>query len=415
VYRDRGTRTLEGPGGERFEHLFIIDKQRGRLEIGRRTSGVPRLAVFGDSVSWGYGVREWSDIWPEQLVRELARETNTTHQLALVAAPGRNMGEHYAEMRQLKSELRPDVLIYQWYVNDLEVASTRPDAERVWHRWPWHQALRSHSYLYFFVDNRLSMFLPPPTRSYRDYILQDFSPASVEWAEFERYFHSFAMHAKEIAPRRLMVLYPQVPYTGEYPLRPIHERMRALAAPHTLSIAPSNWVRAAGALEQRGDALWKQVVQVPAGTTGPAVETRPYYFGDGPLEVRVTLSVTAGAAAELGVLEALDAETDRLLGQQPLVVDPGRSGWQEVPVALTLRGTQDNPTRLRISLVKSPDVSLASIDVPVDYGLSVVDLTESLNTFDTHASIFDAHPNERAHRVIAEQVLRALRQPDPAP
>jgi hypothetical protein len=411
VYRDRGTQTLEGPGGERFEHLYIIDQQRGRFEIGQRTSGVPRLAVFGDSVSWGYGVRDWSDIWPELLVRGLARETNTTHQLALVAAPGRNMGEHYAEMRQLKSDLRPDVLIYQWYVNDLEVASTRPDAERPWHRWPWHQSLRSHSYLYFFLDNRLSMFLPPPTRSYRDYILQDFYQGSVEWSEFERYFHSFAVHAREIAPRRLMVLYPQVPFSGDYPLQPIHDRMRALAAPHTLSIAPSNWIRMAGALQPREDAVWRQAVQVPAGTTGPVVETRPYYFGDGTLEVFVKLDATAAATADIGVVEAFDDVTNQLLDRRALVIDPGKSGWQDARVGLDLRGTNGNLTRLRVALADSPGVSLASIDVPVDYGLEVVDLTAALNTFDTHASIFDAHPNARAHQVIAEEVLEVLRRP----
>jgi hypothetical protein len=411
VYRDRGARTLEGPGGQRFEHLFIIEQQRGRFEIGRRTSGVPRLVVFGDSVSWGYGVRDWSDIWPERLVRDLARETNTTHQLALVAAPGRNIGEHYAEILALKDDLRPDVLIYQWYVNDLEVASTRPDAERPWHRWPWHQPLRSHSYLYFFLDNRLSMFLPPPMRSYRDYILQDFSPGSVEWAEFERYFHGFARHAQEIAPRQLLVLYPQVPFRGAYPLQPIHDRMRALAGPHTLSIAPSNWIRMAGVLEPREEARWHQVVQVPAGTAGPVVETRPYYFGDGSIEMSVRLSATAGATADIGTLEAFDAVTNQLLDQQPLVLDPGKSGWQDAPVRVDLRGTHGNLTRFRISLKPSPGVALASIDVPVDYGFEVVDLTDALNTFDTHASIFDAHPNERAHQVIADQILRALESP----
>ena len=38
----------------------------------------------------------------------------------------------------------------------------------------------------------------------------------------------------------------------------------------------------------------------------------------------------------------------------------------------------------------------------------VLDLAEPLNHFNTHASLFDAHPNEAAHRVIAEQVRRVL-------
>jgi len=185
--------------------------------------------------------------------------------------------------------------------------------------------------------------------------------------------------------------------------------MRALAAPHQMSIAPSTWIRMAGVLQPREDAVWRQVVQVPAGTTGPVVETRPYYFGDGPLELFVRLHATAGATLDIGVLEAFDAVTNQLLDQRPLVLARGQTGWQDAQVRLNLRGTNGNLTRLRIALAQPPDVAIASIDVPVDYGLEVVDLTDALNTFDTHASIFDAHPNARAHRAIAEQVLGALR------
>jgi hypothetical protein len=38
----------------------------------------------------------------------------------------------------------------------------------------------------------------------------------------------------------------------------------------------------------------------------------------------------------------------------------------------------------------------------------MVDLTSDLNTFNTHTSIFDAHPNESAHKLIAERVFQAL-------
>ena len=52
----------------------------------------------------------------------------------------------------------------------------------------------------------------------------------------------------------------------------------------------------------------------------------------------------------------------------------------------------------------------SSIDIPVDYGFTVVDVTEPLSTFNTHASMFDAHPNERAHAVW-RKVLAALERP----
>ena len=101
-----------------------------------------------------------------------------------------------------------------------------------------HDWLRRHSYLYFFLDNRFNQLLPAPERSYVDYILQDFQPGSAEWTEFERYFHAFAIQAKAIASRRIMLLYPQVPFRDRYPLQPVHDRMKAMAAPHVLAIPP---------------------------------------------------------------------------------------------------------------------------------------------------------------------------------
>src|SRR6185312_6411885 len=102
--------------------------------------------------------------------------------------------------------------------------------------------------------------IPPPDRSYADYILQDFGPGSAEWTEFERYFHAFAMEARALAPRRLMLLYPQVPYRDRYPLQPVHDRMKAMAAPHLLSIPPVAWVRAGGTLQPDANAPWHQTL-----------------------------------------------------------------------------------------------------------------------------------------------------------
>lgn len=66
--------------------------------------------------------------------------------------------------------------------------------------------------------------------------------------------------------------------------------------------------------------------------------------------------------------------------------------------------------RLRLTSGGTLAFEVASIDIPVDYSFKVVDLTETLNSFNTHASIFDAHPNERAQKIIAEKVFEALKE-----
>src|SRR5688500_4497881 len=303
IYRDQGKATLGGPGGHSFEHLYIKNEERGRFDTGPRRPGIQRLMVVGDSISWGLGVRDWSAVWTERLAEALERK-GAPVEMAVLAEPGRDMWEHMAVVHEWGNRVQPDVLIYQWYVNDIEVVERRPRFHRAWQRWSQHDRVRNFSYLYYFLDHIAASRLPQPDRSYTEYILQDFQPGSYAWAEFERAFHSFATRAREAAPTRLIVLYPQVPFSGPYPLQPIHDRMRTLAGPHQLSIPPAGLVPVAGAMEPQPDAAWKQVVRVPAGAAGPVVETRDYYVSEGGLDVGLRLmcdsrsGVPAGLAAD---------------------------------------------------------------------------------------------------------------------
>jgi hypothetical protein len=103
----------------------------------------------------------------------------------------------------------------------------------------------------------------------------------------------------------------------------------------------------------------------------------------------------------------VDAMNDDLLARAPLSTAPG--AWHEVAVHMTTP-ERAHLVRLRVSGNGQTPFSVARVAFPVDYGMQVVDVTASLNTFNTHASIFNAHPNERAHRVIAEKVLESLRK-----
>ena len=408
IYRDQGRATLGGPGGHSFQHLYIKNQERGRFDTGPRRPGVRRLMVVGDSISWGLGVRDWSAIWTERLAQALEQKGGPV-EMAVLAEPGRDMWEHMAVVQEWGSRVQPDVLIYQWYVNDIEVVEHRPRFHRAWQRWSQHEQARNSSYLYFFLDHMAASWLPQPERSYTEYMLQDFGPGTYAWAEFERAFHSFATRAREAAPTRLMVLYPQVPFRGAYPLQPIHDRMRTLAGPHQLSIPPAGLVPAAGTIEPQPDAAWKQVVRVQAGAAGPVIETRDYYMSEGVLDVAVRLTCDSPSSGPaILTLEAVDNVTNQIVGRGWSDVDVKARGWQQLSMRIDVRGTNGHSVRFRLVSPGALALSLASIDIPVDYGFTVVDITEPLNTFNTHASMFDAHPNEQAHAVIAQEVLAAL-------
>lgn len=408
-YRDEGRRTLGGPGGRQFDHDTIDGELRGRRDVGPKTPGVPRLMVIGDSITYGLGVRDWRETWPERLVQRL-EEDGKKHELAVFAVPGDDIPQHLEKMREWGDRVRPDALIYQWYVNDIEAISHRPDLTRAWQRWAWHGALQRSSYLYYIVDYRLAQWLPAPGRTYVDYLRSDFAPGTMEWAEFERQFHEFATRAMVAAPRRIMALYPQVPFRGAYPLQPLHERMRTLAGAHTLEIPPAAWTRSGGSITPEATAPWKQVFAVPARSAAGVVETGEYVFVSGPLTIELVVErATAEESAEsFATLQLLAAETNHVLAETPVRLATPPGTLSSVSASFTLPGRGLQRVRLRLQSSGRDGWALADLRVAVDYGFQVVDLSQPLNALQTHASAFDAHPNEAAHRVIADALVAAL-------
>jgi hypothetical protein len=408
-YRDAGRRTLNGPGGLQFEHDTIDGELRGRRDVGPKRPGLRRIMVIGDSITYGLGVRDWRQTWPE-LVAQRLEAAGQGHEMAVFAFPGQDIVQHVQVMREWAARVAPDVLLYQWYVNDIEAISHRPDFTRVWQRLPWHGWLRRTSYAYFVLDHRIAQLLPPPGRSYVDYLLTDFAPGTMEWAEFERQFHEFAVTAASVASRRVMMLYPQVPYGDRYPLRPLHDRMQTLAGAHDLLIPPAAWVRAGGPLVADSQSPWRNVFAFTSATPEAAVETFEYVFPAGALAVDLLVRFRDDdfSGSAVGVVQLLAADTGQVVHEAEIQHSSRVEAFEAQRVHLTVPGSGLQRVRLRVRGLGTSAWWLGDIRIPVDYGFEVLDLAAPLNEIATHASPFDAHPNEAAQRVMADHVFAAL-------
>ncbi len=411
LYRDAGRRTLGGPGNRSFDHLTIgREALRGRRDVGPHRPGVPRLMVLGDSITYGQGVHDWHNTWPELLATTLEREGHP-YELAMFAEPGRDMPAHLEELERWGPIVRPDVLLYQWDVNDVELMSHRPDETRVWQRWAGHAWLQQASYLYYFLDHRAHALLPPPGGSYVDYILQDFHPGTAEWSEFERCFHAFAVRAAQAAARRIMILYPQVPYRDRYPLQSVHDLMKTLASPHMLSIPPTAWIRSAGTMDSDAAAPWALASRVTPGLAATFVETREDRWCPGCCARKWSRACRSSRTRlrRSALWDLVDAATGETVASGRITAQGGMRGYQTLTVTLDVPGTEPRRLRLRVATAGKDGWSLASLGLAVDDSFEVVDLAEPLNRFNTHTSLFDAHPNEAAHRVMADAVHHVLR------
>ena len=290
-----GGARLGGPGGRQFDHETIDGELRGRRDLGPKMPGVPRLMVVGDSITYGLGVHDWRKTWPELLVQQLERG-GRRHEMAVFALPGQDIIQHVDVMREWDSRVVPRHLhlsvVRQRHRGDL--ASSRLDA----------------CVAALAVARLAAQPVVPVFRARHSFWRQTAAAADAELrrlparrlcagndgmgrvrAAVPRVRHRAP---DRLAARRIMALYPQVPFRGRYPLQAIHDRMRALAGAHDLEIPPSAWIRSGATVVSDTDARWKQVLTVPARSGAGAIETPEYVFASGPLKVVVVARRTAG-------------------------------------------------------------------------------------------------------------------------
>jgi hypothetical protein len=175
-----------------------------------------RGLVQGDSVTWGQGVQDESALYPARLLERL-RRGGAEVEMAVLAAPGRNIDEHLSQLREWGAGLRPDVILYQWHVNDLDVGKhIRVAGGRAlpWRRLFCHRLLYDHSYLWFFLDNRLAAVWPGP--SYTEAMLGRFAADTAAWRDFEVTLAGWATEARRLTPRVLVLLYPSPGYSESF-------------------------------------------------------------------------------------------------------------------------------------------------------------------------------------------------------
>lgn len=411
VYRDGGRTTLGGPGDVPFEYTYN-QRAPGREERqpfidGDAQPDVTRIVVQGDSITWGVGVKSWTDLYPSRVLARLKLDGRKV-EMAVSAVPGYNIDRHAAHVAQLVEQYRPDLLVYQWYVNDLDVGMRKAVPPRWWQNWSRHQALRQWSYLYFFLDIRVDRLLSQP---YRDHLLNDFEEGSEDWANFRDQFHRWAVVASAHVPHTILLLYPQVPFRGSNPLAALHARMTALATDSSNLVYPAQTIRGdVGRTEEDPTARGRHVRRVTGegGTLARAGQI-PLEPGRYTVAYRVRLDTPTVDSRAPATLRVTVDEGRRELASMPLG-DLAVGQWVESALPFEVDGpTLVDGVEFRLDVTPGTHLSIDSVTLPVRYArIEVVDPTDQLNTFNTHVSVFDAHPNERAHGVLADVLYERI-------
>ena len=135
-------------------------------EYGPRNAGQLRIAVFGDSLTFGHGLPETADTYCCQLESLLARNLDRAPQVFNFGTSAYSVREMTASLRERALHLKPDLAFMAIIADDLDLSRT-PDLDR----WGFHHNRRKSGWL-----DKNSRFKRLLRRAHSVYFIRDHLP-----------------------------------------------------------------------------------------------------------------------------------------------------------------------------------------------------------------------------------------------
>lgn len=196
--------------------------------------GVFRVAVLGDSFTYGNGVPEASRY--SNLVADAVRSRGI--EVLNFGFPGNNWSEHVQTLEHRVLRLRPDVVLLQWGSNDIELdrdVAGRPHVPPLIWRRDWHEWLYERSALYTMLN---AQWLGVRLRrqmgdTYDQYLTHQYaSPESEGARQADTLMRRFIALCREHGIGVALVLFPDaaVSLGADYPYRFMHDQVHGICA-----------------------------------------------------------------------------------------------------------------------------------------------------------------------------------------
>ena len=220
----QGTATLNSAGFRGPE--FTIEKP----------PGIYRIAAIGDSFTYGNGIGQherYTDVLQARLPKHF--------EVLNFGYAGANTPQHLQRVKQLIPEIRPDFILLQWYVNDVEGSDStgRPVFRLLMPVHSWHNWLTQHSAFYNVASVRWAemQIQLGMTTSYPEYLRRRFADPHTREARADREaLEEIVRFAKAQGVSIGIVLFPDT--SGDldegYAFGFLHEHVLAVCAAHDI-------------------------------------------------------------------------------------------------------------------------------------------------------------------------------------
>lgn len=340
------------------------------------------------------------------------------------AKPAREIDSHRWILHRVVKEKNPDIIIYQWFVNDIEIdKSGRPkNVPTFWRNFPFHRYLRKHSYLWFFLNNRFEALAPLLNLklSYHDYLKKDFANGTGKWTRFEIVFREWLREATDVASQTIILLYPSLPYHGlrgkRYQLQKLHDRVAEITKSNLLKIPAYTMPMIVGENKADKTSHYGTVRKSEQGRDnkgvlvyGPFMELKR---GDYLASFRMKINnLTTDIVATLDVVAE---NRSHILAEEKISgSDFGKPFvWKVFKLPFMINKNDEKKVEFRVSYAGVGILAVDQIVIklpPLKNKIKTIDLTKYLKDMDTHSSLFDAHPNKKVHRKIANILFKEMK------
>jgi lysophospholipase L1-like esterase len=206
-----------------------------------KPAGVYRVAVMGDSFTYGNGVRE------DQRFSNLVGAALADRHVEVLnfGFPGNNWPEHVRTLERRVLRLRPDFVLLQWGTNDIELdehVASRPKTPPLIADSDWHEWLYARSALYTMLNAQWVRWQIRAAMgdSYDHYLVRLYGdPASEGARRADAAMRRFLALARESGIGVGLVLFPDaaVSLGADYPYQFMHDRVAAVCRDEGITCA----------------------------------------------------------------------------------------------------------------------------------------------------------------------------------
>lgn len=197
-----------------------------------KPEGIHRIAIVGDSFAYGQGIPV-EDRFSNRLEAALnARAGGATFQVLNFGRPGADTDDEIRVLRDTVLPLRPDFVLLQWYVNDMELRdhTRRPRPLPLVPSPRLRRFLNERSALYYVAQNGWASLQRTLglAGSYEEHLMDRFGdPLGPDAEAADAALHEFFAMCRENGVPVGAVLFPHMGSTLTYPLTALHERVLA--------------------------------------------------------------------------------------------------------------------------------------------------------------------------------------------